>query len=251
MNKKDEKINLGYETVCSVMTEKAVETFHKVLILKHPKFSEIKLIVTINPKGHFNYANESVAIFCDIVQSLFNGLTELDFMVVGTSDALEYSYYSTKQVLSYLLAEACEYMASENLRKFSKYKPYLISSTMILTDGVTASIGSIGDDKCYIKENGTIDIVDCSINSSYIGKPNIYQISPITLDYSSIQELYVLNYELDFLMQNKQLESFLKRDSRYKLSEILFKAFLFPRDSKKIPCTLLGLYKNKRRTYQK
>lgn len=251
MNKKEEKINLGYETVCSVMSEKAVESSHKILVLKHPKFPEIKLIVTINPKGHLNYAKESVDVFGGMVENLFNGLTALDFMVVGTGDALEYSYYSTKQVLSYLLASICEYMNSKNLSKFSKYKPYLISSTMILTDGVTASIASIGDDKCYIKENGTIDMVDCVISSSYIGEANVYRISPITLDYSSIKELYVLNYELDFLMKDKQLASFLKEASRCKLLEIFSSAFLFPKDSKKIPCTLLGLFKNKVRTYKK
>lgn len=248
---KSKKISLGNETVCSVFSEKALASFNNNLVLVHPKFPEIKLIVTMNPKGHINYAEDSITIFSDMITNIFNGLNILDFMVAGSKDPFEYSYYSTKQVLSYIVAEVCIYMNEKNLSKFFHYKPYLISSTMILTDGVTASVTSIGDDSCYINNNRVVTELDCKIGNNFIGLPSALQNQVVTLDYGQISALYVLNYELNRLLKRYGIEKLLASISMHKMSGILNSAFLFPKDSYRVPCTAIGLFKNKRRIYKK
>ena len=245
------KIDLGNETACIVRNERTEKTFNKTLVLQHPRFPEIKLFVTVNPKSHINYSEKATTIFSDIVTNLFNGLTELDFMVAGAADSFEYSYSSTRNVVAYLMAEVCKYMESKNSLLFYNYRPYLISSTMILTDGVTASIASIGDDKCYYKEGKNLTSFSDNIENVYVGDLKaLTQTRVTTFDYSSLSALFVLSHELYKLMENNDLEKFLRSSSKNNLDRILKEAFPFPEYEETVPCSALGLFQNKKMVYK-
>lgn len=245
-NKIQYKVNLGGDLVSGVVNRGYnLKNCCQTLSLVHPQFPNIKLIALASADLESRYSYDSAAIFCSEVRKRFNSLKDCDFEVSGVSDSEEYSEVSMLDVTSRIMTsvgrQIQEMNSKEKVSSFESVKPYSLSATIVVTDGIKVGVTTVGDTRCYYTKDGVVrkisrseslsDLNDVFSNSELIkmthracSKPVCYvgeytalvQPSVTILDYMDLDSIILMSKNGYSKMSDEALEQAIKNcDSEF------------------------------------
>lgn len=171
------KVNLGDSLVSGTSTGYGTTD---TLIVVHPEFPNIKLMAVASADEDCIGASEAASLFCNVVKKKFQNLNSAFFEVSGYRDPLEYSEVCMMDVASNIMTHAGIAISEMNKKAeatttLTGLKPYLISATIVVTDGMSAYAATLGDTRCCYFENGafkTLTRVETASDLCRAGKYN-------------------------------------------------------------------------------